>query len=474
MSTSHYDKQDKFSIFYYSKNLINHCLRDFAPNAEERRGKGGLGQLVEELFFGYQINSNAEADFSTAGVELKCTPLKLSKQNGTAIKERLVCGMINYQEDWNKKFEESHFYKKSLVTLLLFYLHESGVSKLDLKFLYSVLWKLPEKDLLIMKQDYEVIINKIKTGKAHTLSEGDTMYLGACRKGQKGETLMKQHGSNQPAPRRAWSLKMAYMRIVLDEVKQNHDNGSYTNLDVKQIGSIEQVVSEEDLHNNTFEEIILHRFIPYSHKNYVSTCSLLGIKAAPSKQKYFTIANAIVGNQRISNVNQSEEFLKAGLTMKTIRLQKDGSIKESMSFENIDYQEVYDCDDWYASRLYEIFSARFLFVVYKETDGEITLSDGQREKEYLLDSVFFWTMPQSDLEIAEAYWQNIRSCVLNNTISPDRFWKIKDKRKFHVRPKGRVASDLAVNPNGGYAKKYCYWFNSEYVESIIKNHHVTL
>ena len=254
MSTPHYDKQDKFSIFYYSKDLINHCLRDFAPNAEERRGKGGLGQLVEELFFGYQINSNAEADFSTAGVELKCTPLKLSKQNGTAIKERLVCGMINYQEDWNKKFEESHFYKKSLA-LLLFYLHESGVSKLDLKFLYSVLWKLPEKDLLIMKQDYEVIINKIKTGKAHTLSEGDTMYLGACRKGQKGETLMKQHGSNQPAPRRAWSLKMAYMRIVLDEVKQNHDNGSYTNLDVKQIGSIEQVVSEEDLHNNTFEEI---------------------------------------------------------------------------------------------------------------------------------------------------------------------------------------------------------------------------
>lgn len=76
------------------------------------------------------------------------------------------------------------------------------------------------KDLLIIKQDYDVIINKISKGLAHTLSEGDTMYLGACRKGQKGDSLMPQHGNEQGAPRRAWSLKTAYMRTVLAEVKR--------------------------------------------------------------------------------------------------------------------------------------------------------------------------------------------------------------------------------------------------------------
>ena len=35
-------------------------------------------------------------------------------------------------------------------------------------------------------------------------------------------------------------------------------------------------------------------------------------------------------------------------------------------------------------------------------------------------------------------------------------------------PKGRNAADLAYNPNGGTARKYCYWFNSEYVTGIIE------
>ena len=35
----------------------------------------------------------------------------------------------------------------------------------------------------IIKDDYEKIVRKIQNGRAHELSEGDTMYLGACTKG---------------------------------------------------------------------------------------------------------------------------------------------------------------------------------------------------------------------------------------------------------------------------------------------------
>lgn len=358
--------------------------------------------------------------------------------------------------------------------LLLFYLHQEGVPRLDLKFLFAVLWQLPEKDLLIMKHDYELIINKIKNGLAHTLSEGDTMYLAACRKGQKGDSLMEQHGSRIGAPKRAWSLKMAYMRIVLEEIKSNHEKGVYTNIVLKPYETSEQLVTTEDLQSHTFDEIILKRFVPYMNNDYEELCKLLGCNAVASKQKYFTMANAIVSGQKVSNVNRTEEFIKAGLTMKTVRVQKNGGVKESMSFENIDYQEVYDCNRWYDSRLYELYSGRFLFVVFKETDGEITLSDGDKESRYVLDDVFFWTMPQADLCVAKEYWEDIRQCVINNTISPDYFWKTSDKKNFHVRPKGKDSADLAVNPNGGFVKKYCYWFNFEYVKNIINNHNGTI
>ena len=84
------------SIFEYSKGLLGHTLRDFAPDDYQgRKGKGSLGEMVEEIYFGYEKNSNPDADFSVAGVELKCTPLKRNKKQELIIKERLVCGMID-------------------------------------------------------------------------------------------------------------------------------------------------------------------------------------------------------------------------------------------------------------------------------------------------------------------------------------------------------------------------------------------
>ena len=464
-----YNNKDITSICNYSKQLINKCLRDFAPDADEHKGKGGLGQLVEELFFKYDINSRQEADFAFVNAELKCTPLKKSAKNeDLLIKERLACSMINYTEDWNKSFEQSHFYRKCLIMLIMFYLHQSNVSKLDLHFLFAVLWKIPEKDLLIIRKDYETIISKIRNGKAETLSEGDTMYLGACRKGQKGDSLMVQHGSDIGAPRRAWSLKTTYMRIVLDEVKKNNVDGAYCNYDIKPT-ELEELISVDELKSHSVDDVLKGRFAPYVGLGYSEICKKLDINPITAKSKYFVIANAIASNKKIGNVNLSEEFVKSGLTMKTIRINKNGKSKESMSFENIDYQEVYDCDEWTDSRLYELFTSRFMFVIFKETDNLLSLPNGKTESEYKLDKVAFWTMPQADLNVAMQYWENIRQCVKDDHISPEYFWGIKDNRDFHVRPKATLAKDMVDTPNGTKAKKYCYWFNAKYVKNIIDN-----
>ena len=464
-----YNNKDITSIFNYSKQLVNRCLRDFVPDADEHKGKGGLGQLVEELFFKYDINSRQEADFAIVNAELKCTPLKKSAKNeDLLIKERLACSMINYTEDWNKSFEQSHFYRKCLIMLIMFYLHQSNVSKLDLHFLFAVLWKIPEKDLLIIRKDYETIISKIRNGKAETLSEGDTMYLGACRKGQKGDSLMVQHGSDIGAPRRAWSLKTTYMRIVLDEVKKNNVDGAYCNYDIKPT-ELEELISVDELKSHSVDDVLKGRFAPYVGLGYSEICKKLDINPITAKSIYFVIANAIASNKKIGNVNLSEELVKSGLTMKTIRINKNGKIKESMSFENIDYQEVYDCDEWTDSRLYKLFTSRFMFVIFKETDNLLSLPNGKTESEYKLDKVAFWTMPQADLNVAMQYWENIRQCVKDDHISPEYFWGIKDNRDFHVRPKATLAKDMVDTPNGTKAKKYCYWFNAKYVKNIIDN-----
>jgi len=414
--------------------------------------------MVENIFFLLETNNYAGADFSEAGMELKCTPLKKGKQDEYLIKERLVCNMINYCEVIKDDFEHSHFYLKCQLMLLLFYLHQSNSNNLDLEFIFSVLWKLPEKDLMIIRHDYEVIIEKIKQGKAHELSEGDTMYLGACRKGQKGESLMKQpFNKDVDAPRRAFSLKMAYMRTVLDFVVQSGKN-AVSNYE----GAKSELVSTDALRNNSFEDILLSRFKPFLKEPYekIAESKNLDISNNP-KNKFAMIANAIAASAKCANVNRSEEFLKAGLTMKTIRVQASGIIKEAMSFENIDYIEVAECEDWFDSRLYELYSSRFMFVVFKEQNAG--------KADYVLDDVFFWTMPQQDLKYAEVYWNHIKENILADHISEDYWWKASDKKKFHVRPKAQTAADLAPTPNGKGAKKFCYWFNNDYVREIIEN-----
>lgn len=452
-----YDAKSATSIFEYSKGLLGKTLRDFVwENYEPKKGKGSLGQMVENIYFLLETNSNPAADFSEAGMELKCTPLKKSKQDEYLIKERLVCNMINYCEVIKDDFEHSHFYLKCQLMLLLFYLHQSNSNNLDLEFIFSVLWKLPEKDLLIIRHDYEVIIDKIKQGKAHELSEGDTMYLGACRKGQKGESLMKQpNNPDVDAPRRAFSLKMAYMRTVLDYVLKSGKN-AVSNVE----GAKSELVSAKALRQHSFDDILLSRFKPFLNMPYKRIAKRKDIDISNNpKNKFAMLANAIAASEKCANVNRSEEFLKAGLTMKTIRVQANGKIKEAMSFENIDYIEVAECENWIDSRLYELYSSRFMFVVFKEQTLE--------KEDYVLDDVFFWTMPQSDLDFAEEYWNHIKKAVLDKHISEEYWWKASDKKKFHVRPKAQKATDLAPTPDGKMAKKFCYWFNNDYVREII-------
>lgn len=473
-----FDRGNPLSIYDYSQYLIGqslHILLGDEAIEKVRKGKGGLGQMVEELFFKYNVNSNREADFNEAKLELKCTPLlRTNDERSFKIKERLVCTMIDYFEIVNTDFEDSHLLAKCRLMLLLFYLHVSGAPIYDYEFLFRILWELPDKDLMLIKKDYLTIADKVRRGEAHLLSEGDTIYLGACRKGQKGDKPQEQPFSEIRANKRAFSLKPAYMRYVLNHAL---DSGKtyFTNYS-KSVNPSFELVKPEELEKAAFEDIIIQRFKSYIGLNYLQICEKLGIEPYHAKSKYADVCGLIASEGKNKRLNDSEEFMKSGILMKTIRLRQNGMPKESMSFKNIDYTEILENDDWTESEAYEIFTNRFLFVVFKPVDGEtITVYDKKndselKEQSYILEKAFFWTMPTADLDFAKSYWEHIRNNVVDNKISLQSFWKIGDHRKFHVRPKASKKIQLTSNPHGGQCEKYSYWMNADYVKEIIDNH----
>ena len=61
-------------------------------------------------------------------------------------------------------------------------------------------------------------LSKIRAGKAEELSEGDTLYLGACTKGSTAASSYRsQPYSTGLAKQRAFSLKSKYLNFIIDD-----------------------------------------------------------------------------------------------------------------------------------------------------------------------------------------------------------------------------------------------------------------
>src|SRR5690606_11731238 len=185
------------------------------------KGKGNFGQLLEKFYFGYEPNSDSEPDFKEAGLELKSSPLKILRNGEFRCKERLVLNIINYFEVYKEDFETSSFLKKNSHLLFVFYLHHKNLDLLDYLIKLVDDWKYPSDDLKIIKQDWEYINQKIKDGKAHELSEGDTFYLGACTKGSTAlKSFRNQPFNKEQAKQRAYSLKQGYVNHIIANIAQ--------------------------------------------------------------------------------------------------------------------------------------------------------------------------------------------------------------------------------------------------------------
>ena len=64
-----YDKHSATSIYEYSKGLLGKSLREFAYEGyAPKKGKGSIGQMVENLYFLLETNNNPEADISSSGM----------------------------------------------------------------------------------------------------------------------------------------------------------------------------------------------------------------------------------------------------------------------------------------------------------------------------------------------------------------------------------------------------------------------
>lgn len=453
-----YDKTSKESILKYALNLKGKTFGELDKfnRLKNKKNKGSLGHVIEESYFGYDINSDSNPDFSVAGIELKVTPFKINKNKTISAKERLVLNIIDYNEEYKHDFYDSSFWNKSKMMLLVFYEWKPEVKQEDYIIKDVILYEFNEDDLAIIKNDWQIIIDKIKQGKAHEISESDTSYLAACTKGQNKNSVRLQPFSEIPAKQRAFSLKSGYMTQLLRE-HFNQTEGANVSLLNGSRKTIEQVLKEkfESYYGMSIDEIA-----------NLFDVNIYTKEGKLTKNHAQILSSAILGLKG-TNIKDIEEFNKADIKFKTIRIEKDGHIKQHMSFKNFKYTEIVK-EEWEDSELRNMFAEqKYLFVVFKFDENNVLR----------LNKVKLWNMPISvlDTKLKETWEETVR--VINEGIQIN----IKGNKKFdnlpgstfnrvcHVRPHAGTSEDTYPLPQGGEHVRKCFWLDREYVENIIKN-----
>lgn len=432
-----YDATSVDSILEYARKLTGKSLGEvtFIPaDIANDRNRGDLGSLVETFYFEHKPPTNKGPDFEEAGLELKTTGVIRNSKGEYKAKERLVLGMINFDEIVTENWDESTFLSKCQLMLILFYLYEKKRPVIDRRFVLDpLLFRASERDMSVIRRDWDFIREKVILGKAHELSEGDTTYLGACRKGSGGpnEPLRSQPFSEEGAKARAFSFKQGFM---------NHLIGGIESAETLQIG---EAVS--------FDEAVAHKFRPFVGNSVDEIGRAFGVSKSSPNQKGYHRQLAV---KMLSDGGHSvPELQKAGVELKTIRLRPTGSPRESMSFPGFKFLDIIQ-EEWEQSTFFEKLEQKFLFIVFQTDETGI-----ERFTRALL-----WNMPYEDRLEAQRVWEDTKHRVgIDATDLP----KMTESPVAHVRPKGRDGNDKILTPQGAMHLRQAFWLNSGYLSQVL-------
>ncbi|MDG4477621.1 Sau3AI family type II restriction endonuclease [Streptococcus parasuis] len=484
-----YDETDIQSILDYSQNLLDRSLgeiiaeyqvspyktyRDFQEGTISEiidkeismKSKGQYGNYIEKYFYGYQPNSDSAADFDKVGVELKVTPFKVNKNGTISAKERLVLTILNYMEENLDDFYSTHLWQKCSKILLLFYNGLiPGQTMSDYIIEKVFLYEWFEEDMEVILEDYNRIVEKIKQGKAHELSESDGNYLSTCTKGAgKGKDFRIQPFSDTLAKQRAWELKSSYMTYLINHKIFNQ---------VDQ----ESILATARGEKKAFTQVIADKILAYKGFSETELYSRFDVNPR-AKGKNSTLVRNILG--LTGDLEKTQEFQKANMNLRVIRVDKNGLPKEDSPFKTYQFEELARNDVWEESHPFlEICNKRFLFVIFKEVSDKL----------FVLDNIKFWGFPDRLIPEIQRVWIETRKIIQDgvelsqngNKVSTNfpqskvntiLFTKIHAQNTYYeIRPnefvgKGKL-SDTDKLPDGRRITKHSFWIPKKFLKEVL-------
>ena len=235
------------------------------------------------------------------------------------------------------------------------------------------------------------------------------------------------------------------------------------------------VKNVEELKKKSFSDIlkeIVNKYIGMSDKEL---CKIFHREYNGNKAQWNDLAFKILGVRN----EHADEFEKANIRVKTIRINENNSIRENMSFSTFKFMDIAN-EEFDDSDLYEYFDQTQLFFFVWVQDGDL----------YRVKGCQLWNMPHDDLEhTVRKEWEDVKriinegvkftKCINSNgeIRFKNNFPNKKQTQIIHIRPHaqkaayrfkngeeyGNVNRDAYELPNGEYMTKMSFWLNNDYV-----------
>lgn len=406
-----------------------------------KNDKGILGKVVETGFYGYPLNNKAEADFPNLGIELKVSGFKSLQKGGWSAKERISLSQINYNTILNYPFELSSVVTKSNKLLFIWYEYVKGIEKGDFIIRDFQLYDISKVEPII-RNDYLLIQDKVHSGLAHMLSEGDSVILGAATKGSSRQK-QTQPFSDILAPTRAFSLKNSFLRGVLNEHRESYN-----------VRLVKELTPEQWVWNQI--------------KNYKGKTQLEILQAVEPTYTVATmpkninnmLITRIIGNKK--KLQQNELFSKSTYTIKNIPIDSNYYPIEKPTFHTIniqDFEDTWEESDW------KIFfeESTFIYIGYngKDANNKI-LPNGFRK----LHCLFKVTFTADEVNAFGVTYNLIKEAIQKEDITKLPTATLYKNLPLVISTKGAKAGAYELFFSG--QNKACFMFNKKFIYKKFK------
>ena len=458
-SPEKYDPYSISSIFDYAKDLKGHTLADKCHSdilEKSYAGKGNFGHYLEKFYFGFNPNNNPEPDFGYVDVELKSGAI-VETSKGFRAKERLAIGIINFSKIINESFESSHVWEKLKMPLLVFHVYKKDEDPRNYKVSNINIVQYTNAEIAQIRDDWNLVKNKVANGKAHEISGGDTLFLEAATTGGKNQKYVAQPFSDELAHPRRFALKPAFVTTLLKKEIYLVEEEIVPPLAEEEI--VPPLVEEEIVPPLVEEEItspqtfLINKLKEYKDISLDEAISMLNIEKSTQKNFISKVSKKLV--EKILLDEYSENIFESlELIHKTCRV-FDGKLKENISFPYMKYDELVQ-QEWEESDFNQIIESKFMFVFWENINDE-----------FYLKKITFWNAPPKEVLEAKRIWEKTKELILDK--KADNLPKTKESYFVHVRPHGRDSNDKYPTHYGVDVKKQSFWIHKKYIEENILN-----